>query len=523
MSKARRRCQTLPSRPPHRWRGLLSALTIWMAFAASSAWAIDNKKPPKTRPKMWLVVPGWLTPPKTTINLTSIQGHESFNRVFSYSLTLAVKGRPLRMDKFLGRKLTAVLTRPNSKPRYVNGHVTEMSITAVASSPGDAATYNISLSAWPMLLRNNADMQLYQNMTVPQIMAAIFKKYPFARARFSLKKKYPVSKFYAQYRETDLNFISRMLEHVGIATYYEHRRGAHTLVLTDHLPPAGRVAKGQIFSCTDVHNPRRWFQNWTAQFKFQPTRYTLKDYNFLHPGAKNMQASARIKSPLPYSLEVYDYPGEFTNSRDARFYTDIRLQELRAAYFTASASNDSLDLSTGDLLAVRDCPLPGSRAAAGVQRVLVSSAGLTVSQDLSTPGNYSYSVRSQFSAVPASAPYRPSRTTPKPVINGIQTAVVVGPRGKTIHTDKHGRIKVRFHWIRPGHNKLTSSAWLRVVYPVAHGSAPRGFAVPKIGQEVVVSFMEGDPDRPLVTGIVYKREPTSDPAWPASATELVRP
>jgi type VI secretion system secreted protein VgrG len=173
---------------------------------------------------------------------------------------------------------------------------------------------------------------------------------------------------------------------------------------------------------------------------------------------------------------------------------------------------------------VGDCPARDNRAGAQLQRYLISSSSLNLNQDLPIqPDGSSFTCKNQLTLFPADATFRPSRVTPKPVINGVQTAIVVGPPGKSVHTDQHGRIKVRFHWIRPGHNKLTSSAWLRVAYPITHGNAPQGFAVPKIGQEVVVNFLEGDPDHPLVTGIVYKKEKKPDPRWPASATEMATP
>ncbi|HYH94986.1 type VI secretion system Vgr family protein [Hyalangium sp.] len=346
--------------------------------------------------------------------------------------------------------------------------------------------------------------RIFQEMTTPDIVKKLLGEAGVAH-RLALSGSYPKREYCVQYRESNLDFISRLLEEEGIFYFFEHEQGAHTMVLGDsasvHEPLLGEERlvfreKGQMVADAEAVN------EFASRLEVQPGAVMLRDYNFLRPGSDLSADSSADGADA--ALEVYDYPGRYEDAGAGRNYSKIRLEELRAKAETAAGSSVSRRLTPGYTFELAEHP-----TGAYDGEYLVLSVTQRGSQPEVLPGTQvrhegdgHEPYRSHFTCLHKAVPFRPERKTQRPWLPGPQTAVVVGPAGEEIHTDEHGRIKVQFHWDREGKGDDKSSCWIRVSQAWA-GPGWGALYLPRIGQEVVVEFLEGDPDRPLVTGSVY--------------------
>lgn len=432
----------------------------------------------------------WTVPFKENFRLRDILGGEDMSRRlqkdnFQYDLILDLlsdKGLP-NIEELIGKNITVVIKIDDNPTRYINGYITEISYDH------DRKRYVAALNPWTFFLTRNADMEIFQDLTIPEIVKRVFSRYKFSDYEFHLSEKHPVKENCVQYRETDFNFVNRILEQEGIYYYFKHEKGKHTLILTDnmkfHKPfnnesmfTIGKRIESEEYSKEEEISTNIIY-GWGYSYKLQPTIYTLKDFDFKNPNSKELLATAKIDRPHSFNdFEIYDYPGEYQSPEDAKFYARLRIEELQSDYVRIYGAAYSINLYTGFVIDVVDEAAPKGK-------YLVTSSDLHIS----FMGEDVYLV-SSFTAIPISETFRPIRLTPKPSIPGVQTAIVVSPKA-----DKYGRIKVKFHWIRP--NGESSSAWLRVAQPI---NAEEDY-VPKVGQEVLVDFLEGDPDRPIISGI----------------------
>jgi len=335
------------------------------------------------------------------------------------------------------------------------------------------------------------------------------------RARQVLHGTHPSREYCVQYRESDLDFISRLMEEEGIYYYFEHAENTHVLVMTDHAsvhPPvtgsgvlpyqprnAGRLTAEHLFA---FHYRER----------LRPGTATLRDYNFKRP-AQDLEG--RHQGDSVAGLEVYDYPGSYETAAFGQTLARIRLQELRTPAQTAAGESTCHNLLPGQFFT-----LAGHLRYTLNQRYLLTEVRTTGAQpqaleETAAGGGSEFS--NTFACIPWRVPYRPPRVTPRPRVQGSQTAIVVGPAGEEIYTDEHGRVKVQFHWDRVGRRDEHSSCWIRVSQAWA-GPAWGSMVIPRIGQEVIVDFLEGDPDRPIITGRVYHGTNRAPYPLPANKT-----
>ncbi|HEX8700463.1 MAG TPA: type VI secretion system tip protein TssI/VgrG [Myxococcaceae bacterium] len=354
------------------------------------------------------------------------------------------------------------------------------------------------------LQRHVKRSRIFQEMTTPDIVKKLLGE-AGVEFRLALSGSYPKREYCVQYRESNLDFISRLLEEEGIFYFFEHEQGVHTLVLGDapsvHDPVIGDPrlvfrTRSRMVAETEAVN------EFAQRLEVQPGAVVLRDYNFLRPsGDMNADASADGADAV---LEVYDYPGRYDEVGAGRSLSKVRLEELRAKAETAAGSSVSRRLTPGYTFELAEHPtgsydgeyLVLSVSHQGYQPEVLPGAQVRDEEDRRE------AYRNHFTCLRKEVPFRPERRTQRPWLPGPQTAVVVGPAGEEIHTDEHGRIKVQFHWDREGKGDDKSSCWIRVSQAWA-GPGWGALYLPRIGQEVVVEFLEGDPDRPLVTGSVY--------------------
>jgi type VI secretion system secreted protein VgrG len=356
--------------------------------------------------------------------------------------------------------------------------------------------------------------RIFQGKTVPDIVQQVLKD-GGVKVRTSLSGKYAPRDYCVQYRESDLAFVHRLLEDEGILYWFEHAQDAHVLVLADapsaHAPlPGGarlpfREPGGH--AVTDEH-----VDAFGQRLELRPAKVSLRDFDPLRP-ALDLTASAEGEGDV--ALEVYDHPGGYADPSAGAARSRLRLEEQRARAALYEGASPCPRLAPGHVLEVAEHPagLDGKYVVVGVDHVGRNVDGPAALAEGERPEPY----RNRFVCLPAKVPFRPERRTPRPEVIGAQTAVVVGPKGEEIYTDEHGRVKVQFHWDREGKRDERSSCWIRVAQTWA-GPGYGALYLPRIGQEVVVEFLDGDPDRPLVTGAVYNGANPPPVALPGEKT-----
>jgi len=437
---------------------------------------------------------------------------EALSELGETTLTLLSERKDIRASELLGKSATLTMALRDDAPRHLAGYVTRFAQTGFE---GKHTVYQMTLRPWLWLLTRTADCRIFQEMTVPDIVKAVFDDHPVARAEFKLMRAYRPWTYCVQYRETDFNFVARLLEHEGIYWYFNHDESGHTLVLTDaasaHDCAPGCESLPFYGSLGNTPPELEYVDAWVTQESLKPGKVVITDYDFERPSTSLETQQDRTRDYDLSDGEVFDYPGGYVQGSDGAQYVEDRLDEIQTAFARFDGDTNAQGVRTGHLLSLTRHPREDQNA-----RYLVTGTTTQLRQAATESASGESELRCRFNAIPADQQFRPERRTPKPMAPGPQTAIVTGPSGEEIFTDKYGRVKVQFHWDRRGQRNETSSCWIRVSQPWA-GKGWGGVSIPRIGQEVVVDFVEGDPDQPLITGRVYNAEQMPPYGLPAAA------
>jgi type VI secretion system secreted protein VgrG len=437
---------------------------------------------------------------------------EALSRPGEYQLDLLSLNKNVDRDKILGAKVTIKVLLENDKVRYFNGFVSRFS--AGGQAVGKYTRYHAVVRPWLWFLTRTTDCRIFQEKTVRQIVEEVFADHPeVADFSFELAESYRKWVYCVQYRETDFNFVSRLLEHEGMYYYFRHTDGQHKLVVTDsidkHDPFAGFETLQYIPPTVAARPGTEYISAWSVSREVQPGAYAHDDYDFEKPSVDLTTTKTLPRKYTPSKYEVYDYPGFYWEKPDGERYAHVRIDEFGAQFETVEAATNYRGISVGATFTLEGLePFNGKYLVIGTTHTLESSQYES--------GDEGTGFRCSFVALSADQQFRPRRVTPKPFMQGPQTAVVVGPAGDEIYTDKHGRVKVQFHWDRRGSKDENSSCWMRVSHPWA-GKGWGSVSTPRIGQEVIVDFLEGDPDSPVITGRLYNEENQPPFGFPAGA------
>lgn len=475
--------------------------------------------------------------------LVGISGQESVSRLFSYQLDVLAKvGTDIAFDKLLGQNITVEMQFHPQEPkkRYLNGICCRVS---EAGQDNEFTTYHLEIVPKFWLASRKAQSRIFQQMSVPEILKKVLEGIDTA---FELQGTFEKRDYCVQYRETDFNFACRLMEEEGIYFFHKHANGSHKMVLANTPQSHSEVPDGSKLIYEVVvggNRPEDRIFDWHKLQELRSGKYTLWDHTFELPH-KHLEAEKTIQDSVQVGkvshklkvggndkLELYDYPGEYAQRFDGvspgggdqagdlqKIFQDnsrtagIRMQEEAAASIVIQGASTCRQLVSGHRFSLqRHFNADGEYMLTSVSHSVVYDAYRSDST-----GDFHYS--NQFTCLPFALPFRPTRMTPKPVIHGTQTAVVVGPPGEEIWPDKYGRVKVQFHWDREGQNNDKSSCWVRVSTPWA-GKQWGMIHIPRVGQEVVVAFEEGDPDRPIIVGSVYNYEQMPPFPLPAQKTQ----
>ncbi len=433
------------------------------------------------------------TPAGADLTFTHLIGRDEVSRCFAYTVGFVSKNRDVDPLKMLGG---AVSVEGESDPkRWFSGLVSDFKLTRIEDR---LAFYEATVRPWLWFLGNTTDCRIFQNMTAVEIVEKIFSKYGIAKFEKRLQGSYPQREYCVQYDESDLDFVQRLLEHEGIFYFFEHDEGKHTLILCDAMsklkPAPGYEKVLYNFEGQASRRDVEYITEWIPGSAVRPGAYAHTDYDFEKPGADLMAKSAQPFSHKEASGENYRQPGAHLDVGRGDKIAGIRREELQAVHQHSTAVGTVRGLFSGCKFTLESFPRDDQN-----QDYLVISAEYRLFDPGYRTQNEAHSENFKvvLGVAPTKLPYRPPRITPRPIMRGPQTATVVGPSGEEIFTDKYARVKVQFHWDRLGKKDQNSSCFVRVSQTWA-GSNWGFIQIPRIGQEVIVDFIEGDPDLPII-------------------------
>ncbi|MCX8753730.1 type VI secretion system Vgr family protein [Snodgrassella sp. B3837] len=452
--------------------------------------------------------------PAGMLTFASMNGQETLSELFSYTIQLKTPDKlnigyfapssNLPLKSMVGKDLTVDIELENGSKRYISGLVTA---ARVVGHQGRGVVYELRLEPWLELATRTSDYKIFQNKSVVEIIDEVLSEYPFEMEK-RLTETYPKRNFQVQYGETDYDFLQRLMQEFGIYYFFEHSAGSHKLVLVDaigsHQPCPG--AASVSFHQQGLKLDEEFIHTIAAKESLRTGKWVLDDFDFQKPKAKLTSTVAKPRETGHPDYEHYEWPGDYFEKDEGEFLTKVRMEAQKSLGSRVYGSGNIRTLVTGCTFNLENCPTVEAN-----QEYLVVESVLVI-EDM---GEYSgqgqhFGYNTSFELLPTSEVFRPQRTIKKPHTHGPQSAIVTGPAGEEIWTDKYGRVKVQFLWDRYGQWDENSSCWVRVTQPWA-GKGFGGMQIPRIGQEVIVDFKNGDPDLPIITGRVYNAD--TMPAW----------
>jgi type VI secretion system secreted protein VgrG len=430
--------------------------------------------------------------------LEGFSGSEAVSAPYGYTLDLLSEEAAVAPADLLRKPVRVTIKTPDGGERYIHGLV--RSLAQLGQSEG-LTSYRAEVVPWLWFLSLSTDCKIFQNLSVPEIVEEVFKSQGYSDFQIKVVKTYPKRIFCVQYRETHLNFLSRLLEEEGIFYFFEHSANKHLLTLADDkssVKPCPGQAKARMASDIGKWQQEDVVTACECENAVHTGVVTLRDYD---PEQPLLQLESSVSGAHPE--ESYLYPGKYVTLDEGERYARLRLESEEALESVVRGAGTCRSFQSGYRFELKE----HYRKDANQPYMLLELRHSGRAGDYRSWESAPFDYRNDFLAIPYSVPYRPQRVALKPRIWGTQTAVVVGKSGEEIWTDKDGRIKVQFYWDRIGKKDENSSCWIRVSQPWA-GKGWGSLAIPRIGQEVVVEFLEGDPDQPIVMGKVYNADQT---------------
>jgi type VI secretion system secreted protein VgrG len=497
----------------------------------------------QTYREMAVTVPG-----RTDLLLDSFSGSEGLSRLFAFDITVLVPASaPLAYDQVLGQAIVLRIGPVEENPRYIHGLAVRLAAEgSVAGLNADMAMnrYRVEIAPKLWLANLNQQSRVFQAKTVPEILNTVLA--PYGTIAYQIQGTFEPREYCVQYRETDLAFASRLMEEEGIYYYFKHTQSGHQMVVAN-TPQGHEALPGQASVEFEPGMSSGGFAErvlrWEKTQEVRSGKVMLRDFTFETPSrfydaTKPLQATAAagavshsLSVPVAANLTLDDYPGTFAKRFDGINYgggeqagnvgkvpddgtrtTTLRSQEEAAKAIRVSGSSACRRLSAGHKMSLTRHPdANGDYVITHIHHSgSMGAATALAAGSASTEPSY----ENFFEGLPLAIPFRPARVTPRARVDGPQTAIVTGPAGSEIHTDKYGRVQVLFHWERGA----VTSCWVRVGSPWA-GAQWGGVHIPRVGQEVIVAFLEGDPDRPIIVGSVYNAEQMPPYTLPDNMTQ----
>lgn len=455
---------------------------------------------------------------KTTLEdsellLDKISGTEALSTPFEFRVLMMSTNPTIDLKGLLRKPATVIISMPDGLERPI--HAIFSSLKQGGEHSEDLFIYEGTLVPWLWFLSLDADCRIFQNLSVQEIVTQILNDAGISDYVFHLSGKYPKREYCVQYRESGLNFISRLLEEEGIFYYFEHEATKHTIVFRDSSAAVDPCPELPVvsysFSQTGWKNDRDGVKTVERTEQVHTKKVALTAY---FPEKPIFNLMVNLEGNGAGNEEVYDYPGEYVEREEGERYARIRLEEREAHQFVVEGTSRCRAFRAGYRFTLED----HYRDDTNLEYVLTEVTHEATDTSYRSSGEAAHSYANTFRAIPKTVHFRPSRRTGKPLIKGSQTALVVGVSGQEIMVDKYGRVKVQFYWDRVGQKDEKSSCWVRVSQIWA-GKNWGWMTIPRIGQEVIVDFLEGDPDYPIITGRVYNADQMPPYTLPDNQTQ----
>ncbi|MEM7666119.1 MAG: type VI secretion system tip protein TssI/VgrG [Pseudomonadota bacterium] len=441
------------------------------------------------------------------VEFVSMQAYEALAEEFDLDLQIVATLKELDLVPHLGEPVALALYENEELVRHFHGILTE---ATYLTEDGDGFHYNLKLKPFTHFMDGERGFAIYQEKTVIDIIKEVFDRAKVSDYELRTAASYETFEYCVQYAESDFNFISRLMEQEGLYYWFEHSEDKHLMVISDKASKhtAGSVADlafnaaagtAQSYRTGEGLGSKHVLEEWTERVASTgQMRVSLRDYDFKKP-TKAVDGTATDKSQHPSDQkEHYDYPGQFIDKGRADRLSEVRLEEFRALRQTYAGVTAAKGMTAGATFKLDNHPTDRMN----IEYMVISTSHIMRSQSYhSGTGNRDADIVN-FVAIPAKTQFRAQRRTPKPRVVGVESAIVTGPTNETIYTDEYGRIKVRFHWDRSGSDDDKSTCWIRVSQTGGLGNV----ILPRVGHEVLVDFLHGDPDQPVVTGRVFNKE-----------------
>ncbi|MGT0248056.1 type VI secretion system tip protein TssI/VgrG [Burkholderia pyrrocinia] len=446
----------------------------------------------------------------------TLDGSDELGRLFEFRIEALADSHSLSLKDMLGKPVTVRIEQQDQSTRYLNG------IVARASLAGRRAErhygYELVVRPWLWLATRRSDCRIFQNKTVPEIVQEVLSTYGFPIENH-LAESYVPREYCVQYNETDAAFVSRLMEFEGIYYWFRHAEDTHTLMLSDamssHAALSGYETIPYIARDRTAIADEEHIDGWLPAQEVSVGKHQTTDYDYTKPRADLSSQKVDPRGHDHDGFASFEWPGGYRDDAPGAHYSRVRLEEQQAEHERASADTDVRGAAPGYLFTLAHCPRADQNREYLIVRCQYRFQENAYASD---QGAEAVVHQTMMLVQPSSLPYRSPRETPRPRTNGPQTATVVGPPGEEIWTDQYGRVKLQFRWDRYGQSNQDSSCWVRVSSPWAGGGFG-GVQIPRVGDEVVVDFLNGDPDEPIVTGRVYNGEKMPPWGLPGSATQ----
>ncbi|KPE91391.1 type VI secretion system Vgr family protein [Salmonella enterica] len=460
-----------------------------------------------------VTVSGSAVPPGALL-FASLDGGETLSELFSYVVQLKTPdtlnlgyvspAANLPLKPMVGKDLCVNIELDGGGKRHISGLVTA---ARVVSHEGRSVTYELRMEPWVKLLTHTSDYKAFQNKTVVDILDEVLAEYPYPVEK-RLVESYPVRTWQVQYGETDFDFLQRLMQEWGIYWWFEHSEDSHTLVLADAISAHKACPDSPLVEWHQegLKLDKEFIHTITANESLRTGQWVLDDFDFTKPRSLLANTVANPRETGHATYEHYEWPGDYFDKSEGEMLTRIRMEAQRSPGSRVLGGGNIRTLMTGYTFTLENYP-----TAEVNQEYLLMQTLLFVQDNAQHSGqdqHFTFSTR--FELHPTREVFRPQRTVSKPHTKGPQSAIVTGPAGQEIWTDQYGRVKVQFGWDRYGKMDENSSCWIRVSYPWA-GKGFGMIQIPRIGQEVLVDFKNGDPDLPIIVGRTYNQD--TMPPW----------
>ncbi|MFL0809008.1 MAG: type VI secretion system tip protein VgrG [Agarilytica sp.] len=436
-----------------------------------------------------------------TFLLTGFEGSEYISDLSEFNIDVISENLNINPESIVGK--TTTVTIQDDFERVFHGYIRSFTYGEIAAS--DVRQYKMTMVPWLWFLTKTNNHRIFQDKNTKEIISHVFQNHGFTdfdfRAQDGTKREYCI-----QHNESDFNFVSRLLEEEGIAYYFQHESNKHKLILVDQKNAYDEFAQSNL-EYSNGSSPNHQLSRWEHLYNYKKGQWSFSDYNFKEPAKKlfsNTKTTSKFANNANFEHYEYGAMNDFSSGDDL---VKIRLDAEEAGINLVSASSDCTTFYAGGKFKVEKHDSASEKGEYIVVRIHHRAFDNTHLSGQSAGSGYT----NNFICIPSDVHFRPQQIHKRPVMRGPQSAIVTGPAGEEIYVDDLGRVKVQFYWDRDGNNDENTSCFIRVMQQWAGAQWGASF-IPRIGHEVIVDFIEGDPDRPIITGTVYngKNKPPFD-------------